>query len=167
VRGAAVEAVAVSSVQDRAFVAFADGQVDGARRSWDERDGGGFVAFADDAKGAVTALDSEVFDVGGTRFADTEAIESKEHGEGGMVAVEAFGGEQEHAELGAVETACVVGMELGASDVLGRVGVDAAVEVRESIEPAHSGEATVHRRRGEATLFHPRSVQLDLRARRS
>ena len=57
VRGAPVEAFAVTAAQDRAFAAFADGQVDGSRCSRDERDGGGLVALAEDAQRAMAAFD--------------------------------------------------------------------------------------------------------------
>jgi hypothetical protein len=45
VRGAPVEALPVPVAKDRAFMAFAHGQVDRAGGSWDERDGRWLVAL--------------------------------------------------------------------------------------------------------------------------
>jgi hypothetical protein len=45
--------------------AFADGEVDGSCCPWDERDGRGLVALAEDAQRAMAAFDAEVLDVGG------------------------------------------------------------------------------------------------------
>jgi hypothetical protein len=69
-RGAAVEAFPVSAAQDRPLVAFADGKVDGARGAGNERDGGGLVALAEDAQGAVASFEAKILDVGGARLAD-------------------------------------------------------------------------------------------------
>ena len=60
-------AIEVLAAQDRAFVPFADGQVDGWCRPRDERDDGGLVALAEDAQRAMAAFDAEVLDVGGAR----------------------------------------------------------------------------------------------------
>ena len=51
-----------------------------------------------------------------------------------MVAVEAFGGEQEHAEFAAIQSPRVGRMDLWSSDVLGWVGCDDPVDVCESSE---------------------------------
>jgi hypothetical protein len=50
-------------------MAFADRQVDRARGSRYERDGGGLIALADDVQRPVSSLEPEVLDVGGARFA--------------------------------------------------------------------------------------------------
>ena len=62
--GAAVEALAVTASQDRPVVVFADVEVDGAGRSWDERDRRGRVALADDPQGSAASFEPEVLDVG-------------------------------------------------------------------------------------------------------
>jgi hypothetical protein len=61
--GASIEPFAVLTAQDRAFTPFADGQVDGSCRPWDERDRGGLVALAEDAQRAMAAFDGEFLDV--------------------------------------------------------------------------------------------------------
>ncbi len=66
--GPSFEPLAVTSPQDRAFVAFADGEVDGARRAGDERDSCGLVALADDAQRSMATLQAQVFDVGRAGF---------------------------------------------------------------------------------------------------
>ena len=80
-----------------------------------------------------------------------------------MVTVEAFGGEQERPELGSVHPVAVVGMDLGAADVLGRVGRDAAVDVGEPVEATDRAEEAVDRRRCQPALLHRRAIQLDVR----
>ena len=104
VRGPTVEPFAVTAAEDRAFAPFADGQVDGSCRPRDERNGGGLVALADDVQRAMAASDAEVLDVGGARLAHSQSVQPEEHRQGGMGAVVTLGGEQEHAELGAVES---------------------------------------------------------------
>ena len=70
VGGASLESLSVCTAQDRACAAFADGEVDGAGGAWGEGDDGGLVALPDDAQGAMSAFEREVFDVGRTCFAD-------------------------------------------------------------------------------------------------
>ncbi len=65
----------------------------------------------------------------------------EEHSHGGVRGVEPFSGEEEGAELGAVEPPSVAGMDLGPPDVLRRVGGDTAVDVGEAVEPADRREA--------------------------
>ena len=84
-----------------------------------------------------------------------------------MVAVEAFGGEQEHAELAAIQSPRVGRMDLWSSDVLGWVGCDDPVDVRESVEAAHRRESTVDGGGGQTALFHGHSKQFDVRTSRS
>jgi hypothetical protein len=110
---APVEALAVSPAQDRSLAAFADGEVDGARRAGDEWDGGGLVALAEDAQGAVTAFEAKVLDVGRAGLAYPQPVEPEQHREGRVVAVVLVGGEQEHAEFGAVQTAGIRGRTWG------------------------------------------------------
>ncbi len=62
--GAPVESVTVVTDQDGAVASFSDGEIDGSYRAGHEGDHGGFVAFADDAQGAMPAVETEVFDVG-------------------------------------------------------------------------------------------------------
>ena len=50
----------------------------------------------------MAALDAEVLDVGGTGLADTQPVQPVQHSKRGVVAVVLLGGEQEHAELGAI-----------------------------------------------------------------
>lgn len=68
VGGAAVQALAVPALKDRAFVAVADGKVNGSGGPRDQRDRGGLVAFAEDLQRAVPAFETEVFDVGCRRL---------------------------------------------------------------------------------------------------
>jgi hypothetical protein len=71
----------------------------------------------------------------------TRTVESEQHGERGMVAFVLLGGEQKHAELGAVQAAGVGGVPGWAADVLCRARCDPSVDVREPVEAAHSRAA--------------------------
>jgi len=53
---------------------------------------------------AVAAFEPEVFDGGPTRLADSQPVQAERHCKGSLVAIEAFCGEQEHHELGALQT---------------------------------------------------------------
>jgi hypothetical protein len=100
---APVEAVAVTASQDRPLVALSDGQVDRPSGPGYERDGGGLVALAHDPQRAMATLDAEVLGVGGTGLADTQPVQPDQHSKRGVVTVVRLGGEQEHAELGAIQ----------------------------------------------------------------
>jgi hypothetical protein len=132
--GAPVEALPISPAQDRSFEALTDGEVDGSRRAGHERDGRGLGALAQDAQRSVAPLTAQVLDVGGARFAHPQPVETEKDSECRVVAVVLLGGEQEHAELGAVETPSFGGVDPGAADVLGRVRRDPSVDVRKPIE---------------------------------
>lgn len=69
-------------------------------------------------------------------------VESEQDGESRVGVVEALGGEQKRAELGAIQATGLGLMDLGAVHVLRRVRRDAAVDVGESYIPQ-----TVERRR--------------------
>ena len=71
------------------------------------------VALAHDPQPPVAPLEAEVLDVGGARLAHPQSVQAQEHGEGAMGGIEALGGEQQGAELGAVESPGVRGSILG------------------------------------------------------
>jgi len=107
VGGAPVEALAVTAPQDRPVVALTDGQVDRACSPGYERHGGGLVALAHDPQRAMATLDAEVLDVGRTGLADAQPIQPEQHGQRGVITVVLLRGEQEHAELAAIQPASV------------------------------------------------------------
>lgn len=113
------ESLAFPAAQNRAFVVFADGQVDRAGGSRDQRDRGGFVAFACNAQDPMASLDGHILDVGLARFADSQPVQAQEHSEGLVCAVAVVGGGEEHAELRSVQTASIGGVDLRVADVLG------------------------------------------------
>ncbi|HVE47683.1 MAG TPA: hypothetical protein VNA57_13165 [Acidimicrobiales bacterium] len=57
-----------------------------------------------DAECPVASFEAEVLDVGGAGFADPQPVQTEQHRKRGVIAVGLLGGEQEHAELRAVET---------------------------------------------------------------
>jgi hypothetical protein len=105
----------------------------------------------------MAAFDAEVLDVGGACLTHSQPVQTEEHCQGGVVAVVLLGGEQEHAELGAVESSPGRGVNLWPTDVLRGVGSDSSIDVGEAIEAADGREATVDRRRREPPVFHPAS----------
>jgi hypothetical protein len=158
--------LAVTAPQDRPLVALADRQVDRPGGPGHERHRGGLVALAHDPQRAVATLDAKVLDVGGASLADTQPVEAEQHGERCVAAVVLVGGEEEDAELGAVQPASVGGVDLGSADVLGGVRADASVDVREPVGATDRRQATVDRRRREPAVFHPGAEQLDVRTAR-
>jgi hypothetical protein len=76
--GVAVEAFTSPGEEDRAFVAFADGEVDGAGGARGERDDDNFAALAGDGQGAVAAFEAEVFDVRAERFGYPQAVQCQQ-----------------------------------------------------------------------------------------
>ncbi len=109
---AAVEALTVPPSQDRAFVAFADRQIDRASRPRHERDRRRLVPLAENVQRPMAAFDAEVLDVGRARLAHTQPVQAEQHRERSVIAVVLLGGEQEHGELGAVEASGVRWMHL-------------------------------------------------------
>jgi hypothetical protein len=110
----------------------------------------------------VPAFETEAFDVGCAGFADSETVETEKHSERRVGSVIAFRSEEEHPELGAVHASGGRGRDLGAPDVLGRVRHDAAVDVREPVEPADRRETSVDSGGGQAAFFEPAAVGLDV-----
>jgi hypothetical protein len=160
VSGAPIQALPVLAAQDRSFVPLTDNQIDRPRRAGHERDRGGLAALAEDPQRAMAALHRQVLNVGSTRLRHSQPIETKKHGQRGVIAVEPFGSEQERAQLGTVHAVTLAGRDLGATDVLGRVRRDSSVDVSEPVEAAHRRQPTVNRRGRKPTLFHRGAVQL-------
>jgi hypothetical protein len=70
-----------------------------------------------------------------------------------MVTVAALSGEQEGAELGAVKAEPLAQLDLGSTDVLGRVRSDAPVDVSEPVEATHRRKPSIDRRRRETAFL--------------
>jgi hypothetical protein len=107
----------------------ADSEVQGAGGSRNQWDNGGLVALADDLQRAVATLETEVLDVRTARLADAHPVEAQQHGERGMHRRDPLGRVQQTGEFAAIHAALRRGMDLGAADVLRRVGGNPAVEV--------------------------------------
>ena len=76
---AAVEPLPVASPQDRPLAPLTDSQVDRASSPRHERDRRRLVALAENAQRPVTALESEVLDVGRARLAHTQPVQAEQH----------------------------------------------------------------------------------------
>jgi hypothetical protein len=53
-------------------------------------------------------------------------------------------------------------VHLRSTDVLRGIRGDSSIDVGEAIEAAHRRQPTINRRRGQSTVFHPASVQLNV-----
>jgi hypothetical protein len=113
VSGSSIESLTVAAEQDRAFVAFTNGEVDRAASARNERDHCGLVALADNPQCAVAALERKVLDVRRTCLGHAQAVEAEQHSERGVSAVVAFGGEQEAAEFTAIHGVLFGRFDLG------------------------------------------------------
>ena len=102
--GAPVPALPRGAAEDRSLRPLTYGQVDHPGGSGDEGDHCGLGALAHDPEGPGTTIEAQVLDVGTAGLADPQAVQSEEDGERFMGVVEVLGGEEEPAELGAVET---------------------------------------------------------------
>jgi hypothetical protein len=136
-------------------VTLADRQVDRPVRAGHERDRGWPIALARDPQDPMAALHRQVLDVGRARLADPQPVQAEQHRQCLVRAVVAVGGGEEHAELAAVETTSIRGVDLRASNALSRVRADPTVDVGEPVKPAHRREAPVDRRRRELGLAEP------------
>jgi len=87
----------------RSFRALADGQVDGAGGAGGERDGDDLAALAGDDQGPVAALESQVLDVGPDRLRYPQPVEGEQGDQGVLGGRAEPGGDQERAELAAVQ----------------------------------------------------------------
>jgi hypothetical protein len=92
-------------------------------------------------------LEAEVLDVGRARLADAQTVQSQEDGQSGVGVVDPRGGKQEGPELGAIKAAGVIGVDLGAADVLRGVRGDPAIDVGEAVEAGDGGQPSVDGRR--------------------
>jgi len=84
--------------------------------------------------------EGEILDVGSTRLADSKSVEAEEYGQSGVTSVAALGGEEKGAALPAIQASPLGGVDLGAPDVLGRVGGDPTIDVGEPVEATNGGE---------------------------
>ena len=113
---APLEALTISTVQDRALAALAQHEVDRGGHPLNEGNDRRLVAVADDAERLMSSIKAEIFHVGRTGLAHPESVQAKEHRQGGMVTVVTLGGEEEGTQLSAVEASTFARVDLGAPD---------------------------------------------------
>jgi hypothetical protein len=131
-----VQAPTAGCKEDGSFAALADGQVDRPRGPRRERDGDDLAALAGDHQGPVAALDAEVLDVraGGLRY--PQPVEGQQRDQRMLDRRAEPGGDQQRAELVAVQPG---GMRLivqpGPADVGGRGVIQQLLLDRVAVEP--------------------------------
>jgi hypothetical protein len=113
----------------------------------------------------MPSLHAEILDVGGTRLADSKAVESQEHGEGGMRPVEALGRKEKCTELAPVHTPDLIGEDPRTTDVLSWIRTDTAIDVREAVETTNRREPTVNGRRRQSSFLERGPVEFDVTPR--
>jgi hypothetical protein len=136
-----VEALAVEGEEQRARGALADGQVDGAGGPRGERDGDDLAALAGDDQGPVAAFQAQELDVGpgGLRYA--QAVEGEQGDQGVLGGRAEPGGDQECADLVAVQGGGVrLLVQPGAADVRGGRVVEEFLFHGVPVEPRDGGQ---------------------------
>ena len=101
--------------------ALAGGQVDCPGGTWCERDGDDFAALADDDQGAVPAFQAQLIDVSAGGLGDPQPVQRQQRDQGVLGGWAESGGDQDGAELVAVQGGGVrLVVQPGAPDVRGR-----------------------------------------------
>ena len=110
--------------------------------------------------------ETEVLDIGPTRFTDPKAVQSEEDSQSSVAVVKSFGGEQERSQLSPVQSPPLGGMDFRPAHVLRGIGWDSTVDLGKPVEAADGGETPIDGGRGEAFLLHGGAVELDMRSLR-
>jgi hypothetical protein len=158
-----VQPAAVQSEEDRSFGAFADGQVDRPGGARCERDSDDLAALAGYHQGSVAALDTESFDVGAGGFGDPQSVQ-REQGDQRVLRRRAEpGGDQEGAELVAVQPGGVrLVVQPRPADVRGGRVVQQLFLDGVPVEPRHRAQAAGDGGPGPATSFQIAGEELDV-----
>jgi hypothetical protein len=93
----------VRGQEHRPYGALADGQVERPRGPRCERDGDDLVGPAGDGQGPVPALQAQVLDVGAGSLRDPQPVQGQQRDQGMLVCSAEPGGDQQRAELVAVQ----------------------------------------------------------------
>jgi hypothetical protein len=103
----AIETATGTITEDRTAAAFPDGEIDSAGGSRGERDRDSLAALAMNDEGAVTALETELFDVSTDRFGDAKPVQREQRDRGVITGSGESGGDEHCADLVAVQTSRV------------------------------------------------------------
>ena len=151
--------------EDRSLEPFADGQIDGAGDAWRQRHRDELAALAQHGQGAVPAFLAESFDVGADRFRHPQPVQRQQRHQGVIAWRGQAGGDQDGAELVAVEVGDVgLVVDPRSADVHRRGVLDdaflfgVAVEPDDRAQPAGDGGA------GLAAVFEVAGEALDVDA---
>ncbi len=116
-----IEPSAGAVAEDRPFAAFTNGKIDSARGAWGERDRHGLAALAVDDEGAVTAFETELFDVRADRLGHAQPVQRDQRDQRVIAGASEAGGDQHGADLVAVQTGRVgLVVQAWSTDVNGR-----------------------------------------------
>src|SRR4051794_35381638 len=99
----AVHACTVRAEEDWAVEPFSDRQVDGPGGAWCEWDDDDLAALAQHGQGAVTAFEAELVDVGAECFGDAQPVDRQQVEQGVLVRCPQAGGDEQRADLVAVQ----------------------------------------------------------------
>src|SRR5260221_2388203 len=160
-----VQPPTVCGHEDRSLAPLADGQVDRPRGARRERDGDHLAAFAGDHQGPVPALDAQGLDVGAGGFGDAQPVEGQQRDQRVLAGRAEPGGDQQRAELVAVQPGGVRLIiqpwppDMGRGRVSEEFFFDGV-----PVEPRDSAQPTCHRGAGAAAGFQVAGEVLDVRA---
>jgi len=163
--GSAIEALAVTPTQDRPLMALTDGEVDRACRSRHERDGRRLVALSDDRSVRWPRSSPRSSTLVAHASLTRKPVEPEQHRQRRVLVVVLLRREQKHANSERSRPRVSVGCTCGRRTYWAGLDPIRRVYVGEPVEAAHRPESPIDGRRGEASVLHPCSEQLDVRTR--
>lgn len=160
-----VHPLSVWPAKDRSLESFADGQVDrpcGAGREWDGDD---LAAHAKDGEGAVATVDAKRVDVGAKCLGDPETVDREQRDQGVLVRRAETSGDQQRANLVAVQTDSVgLLVQPRAPDVNGWGVLEQFLLDGVAVEPGDRAQSPGDSRPGATPGLHVTAETLDVRS---
>jgi hypothetical protein len=153
----------VSAEEGRSVDPFTDGEVDGARGSWGERDGDDLAALAVHGQGAMAAFEAERFDVGAERFGDSQPVDGQQRDERVLARRGQSRGDEQRTDLVAVQTGGVgLVVEARAPNMSRGRPLQQAFLLGVAVEARHRAQTACHCRQGASTGFEVSREALDV-----
>ena len=159
-----VQSPPVRGNEQRPFAALADGQVDRAGGARGERDGDDLAALAGDDQCPVAALEAQVLDVRPGRLGDSQPVECEQGDQRVLCGRPEPGGDQEGAELVAVQGGGVrLVIQPRPTDVRRRRVLEELFLHGVRVEPGDGAQPPGHGGAGTAARFEFPGEDLDIR----